>query len=111
MPRCSALGLAARFPRHEFYAYAVPLACIPVLVPIAGAVNNDNLAFLGGAVAMLGAWQLVATGRGRWLARRARSALIAASWAKLTGLMLTGAMLGAVIAYLLWRAAIALELD
>lgn len=27
------LGLAARFPRHEFYAFAVPLACIPVLVP------------------------------------------------------------------------------
>ncbi len=74
------LGLAARFPRHEFYAFAVPLACIPVLVPIAGAVNNDNLAFLGGAVATLGAWQLIASplptlprsrgrvGRGTWLA-------------------------------------------
>ena len=96
------LGLAARFPRHEFYAFAVPLACIPVLVPIAGAVNNDNLAFLGGAVATLGAWQLVATDRAGWLAV-ALFGLIAASWAKLTGLLLTGAMLGAVIAYLLWR--------
>jgi len=96
------LGLAARFPRHEFYAFAVPLACIPVLVPIAGAVNNDNLAFLGGAVATLGAWQLVATNRASWLAV-ALLGLIAASWAKLTGLLLTGAMLGAVIAYLLWR--------
>ena len=55
------LGLAARLPRYEFYAFAVPLACIPVLVPIAGAINNDNLAFLGGAVSMLGAWQLVAS--------------------------------------------------
>jgi hypothetical protein len=96
------LGLAARFPRHEFYAFAVPLACIPVLVPIAGAINNDNLAFLGGAVATLGAWQLVATDRAGWLAV-ALLGLIAASWAKLTGLLLTGAMLGAVIAYLLWR--------
>ena len=96
------LGLAARFPRHEFYAFAVPLACIPVLVPIAGAVNNDNLAFLGGAVATLGAWQLVATDRAGWLAV-ALFGLIAASWAKLTGLLLIGAMLGAVIAYLLWR--------
>jgi hypothetical protein len=96
------LGLAARFPRHEFYAFAVPLACIPVLVPIAGAVNNDNLAFLGGAVATLGAWQLITTARTGWLAA-ALLGLIAASWAKLTGLLLIGAMLGAVIAYLLWR--------
>jgi hypothetical protein len=96
------LGIAARFPRHEFYAFAVPLACIPVLVPIAGAINNDNLAFLGGAVATLGAWQLVATGRAGWLTV-ALLGLIAASWAKLTGLLLIGAMLSAVIAYLLWR--------
>jgi hypothetical protein len=73
-----------------------------VLVPIAGAINNDNLAFLGGAVATLGAWQLVATGRAGWLTV-ALIGLIAASWAKLTGLLLIGAMLGAVIAYLLWR--------
>ena len=96
------LGIAARFPRHEFYAFAVPLACIPVLVPIAGAVNNDNLAFLGGAVATLGVWQLVATDRAGWLVV-ALLGLIAASWAKLTGLLLTGAMLGAVIVYLMWR--------
>ena len=96
------LGLAARFPRHEFYAFAVPLACIPVLVPIAGAVNNDNLAFLGGAVATLGAWQLAATDRAGWLVV-ALLGLVAASWAKLTGLLLIGAMLGAVVAYLLWR--------
>jgi len=103
------LGLAARFPRHEFYAFAVPLACIPVLVPIAGAINNDNLAFLGGAVAMLGAWQLVATARVGWLAV-ALLGLIAASWAKLTGLLLTGAMLGAIIVYLMWRRRLRLSL-
>jgi hypothetical protein len=97
-----ALGLAARFPRHEFYAYAVPLACIPVLVPLAGSVNNDNLAFLGGAVATLASWQLVATGRGGWLGV-ALVGVIAASWAKLTGLMLAGGMVAVTLAYLLWR--------
>jgi hypothetical protein len=96
------VGIAARFSRHEFYAYAVPLACIPVLAPIAGAVNNDNLAFLGGAVAMLGVWQLASTDRGAWLAV-ALVGVVAAAWAKLTGLLLTGAMVSAVIAYLLWR--------
>jgi hypothetical protein len=96
------LGLAARLPRFEFYAFAVPLACIPVLVPLAGSVNNDNLAFLGGAVATLGAWQLVATDRAGWLAVMLLG-MIAASFAKLTGLLLTGAVTGAVVVYLLWR--------
>jgi hypothetical protein len=97
-----ALGLAAQFPRAEFYAFAVPIACIPALVPIAGSVNNDNLAFLGGAVAVLGAWQLAATGRSGWLAL-ALTGVVAASFAKLTGLILTGALVSAVVFYLMWR--------
>jgi hypothetical protein len=96
------LGIAARFSREEFYAYAVPLACIPVLAPLAGSVNNDNLAFFGGALATLGAWQFVATGRDGWLAL-ALIGLVAAGWAKLTGLLLTGTMMSGVIVYLLWR--------
>jgi hypothetical protein len=96
------LGLSARFSREELYAYAVPLACIPVLVPLAGAVNNDDLAFLGGGIATLGAWQLAATNRGAWLAL-ALTGVVLAAWAKLTGLVLAGAMVSAVIAYLLWR--------
>jgi hypothetical protein len=97
-----ALGLAARWPRHEFYAFAVPLAAIPVLAPLAGAVNNDDLAFTGGAVVLLGLWQLIATGRGSWFAL-ALIGLVIAAWAKLTGLLLTGGFLGAVLVYLLWR--------
>ena len=96
------LGLAAGLSRYEFYAYAIPVACIPVLVPLAGAVNNDDLAFLGGAIAILGVWQLAATDRARWLAL-ALGGVVLASWAKLTGLVLTGAMVGAVVAYLIWR--------
>jgi hypothetical protein len=94
------LGLAARLTRQEFYAYAVPLACIPALVPIAGAVNNDNLAFLGGAVAMLGAWQRIATGRDGWLLL-AFAGVIVAGWAKLTGLLLTAGFINSVVVYLL----------
>ena len=96
------LGLAAGFSRYEYYAYAIPLACIPILAPLAGAINNDNLAFCGGALATLGVWQLIATDHGRWLAL-ALVGLVLAAWAKLTGLALTGAMLSAVIAYLIWR--------
>ena len=96
------LGLAAGFSRYEYYAYAVPVACIPILAPLAGSINNDNLAFLGGALATLGVWQLAATNRGGWLAL-ALIGLVAAAWAKLTGLVLTGGMLGAVIGNLIWR--------
>ena len=97
-----ALGLAARFSRYEFYAYAVPLACVPVLIPIAGAINNDNLAFCGGAIATFGVWRCVAGGGNRWLGL-ALAGVVAAGWAKLTGLLLTAAMVSAVAAYLLWR--------
>jgi hypothetical protein len=96
------LALAARFARPEFYACAVPLACIPVLAPLAGAVNNDDLAFFGGAVAVLGAWHLIATGRDGWLAL-ALFGVVAASWAKLTGFLLTTAMMSGVITYMFWR--------
>jgi hypothetical protein len=94
------LGLVARLARREFYAFAIPLVCIPILAPLAGTVNNDNLAFLGGAVATLGAWQLAATGRNKWLAV-ALAGVIVAAWAKFTGLVLTAVMVGAVIAYLM----------
>jgi hypothetical protein len=97
-----ALGLTAKFSRQEFYAYAVPVACIPVLAPLAGVVNNDDLAFLGGAVATLAVFQLIATNRGAWLAL-ALAGVVAAGWAKLTGLLLTGAMVSAVLGYLSWR--------
>jgi hypothetical protein len=96
------LGIAAGLPRLEFYAYAVPLACIPVLTAIAGAVNNDNLAFLGGALTALGLWQALATGRFGWFTL-ALIGVVAAGWAKLTGLMLTAGMAGSAAAYLFWR--------
>ncbi|MGB6344766.1 MAG: hypothetical protein WBG15_18840 [Xanthobacteraceae bacterium] len=96
------IGLAARWPRLEFYAYAVPLGCTPILVPLAAAVNNDNLAFCGGAVALLGVWQLLATGRESFLAL-ALGGVVVAGFAKLTGLLLSAGLVGGVVAYMVWR--------
>jgi hypothetical protein len=96
------IGLDAQFSRLEFWALALPLAFIPVLVQLAAAVTNDNMAFLGGALATLGVWQTVATGRRRWLAV-ALGGVVIAAWAKLTGLVLTAPTLGAVAAYMVWR--------
>jgi len=96
------IALDAQFSRPEFWALAVPLAFIPVLVQLAAAVTNDNMAFLGGALATLGAWQTVASGRRWWLAC-ALGGVIVASWAKLTGLVLIAPMIGAVVAYMIWR--------
>ena len=96
------LGLVARFPRREFYAFAIPLVCIPILVPLAGTVNNDSLAFVGGTIATLGAWQLVATGRSEWLIV-ALAGMALAAWAKLTGFVLSGVIVSAVVIYLIGR--------
>ena len=96
-----AIGLVARLDRLRLYAYCVPLVCIPVLAPLAGAVNNDNAAFAGGAITALAAWQLLATGRTAWLWLATAGMVVAA--VKLTGLTLAGGLLGGVLAYLLWR--------
>jgi hypothetical protein len=97
-----AIGLLAGLPRLSLYAYIVPLACIPVLVPLAGAINNDNLAFCGGGIATLAAWRLMVTGsRASLLA--ALGGVVIASWAKLTALLLVGGLVGGVIVWLIWR--------
>jgi hypothetical protein len=51
---------------------------------------------------LLGAWQLIATRRAGWLAV-ALLGVVAAGWAKLTGLILTGVTLSTVVGYLAWR--------
>jgi hypothetical protein len=96
------IGLVAGLPRLTLYAYVVPLACIPVLVPLAGAINNDNAAFAGGGIATLAAFQLLATGNRRWLLA-ALGGVIVAAWAKFTGLLLAGGLVGGVLLWLLWR--------
>jgi hypothetical protein len=96
------IGLAARLPRLTLYAYVVPLACIPVLAPLAGAINNDNAAFAGGGIATLAAFQLLATGSRRWLLA-ALGGVIVASWAKFTGLLLVGGLVAGVLLWLLWH--------
>ncbi|HMN72353.1 MAG TPA: hypothetical protein PKA55_10855 [Rhodoblastus sp.] len=97
-----ALGSTLRLSRYEAYAFGVPIVFIPALAAIAGSVNNDNLAFAGGSLATLSACRLLVTRQTRWLAA-ALAGLVAASFAKLTGLVLVGAMLAVVLALLAWR--------
>jgi hypothetical protein len=97
-----AIGIVANLPRLTLYAYIVPLACIPVLAPLAGAINNDNAAFAGGGIATLAAYQLLVTGRRGWL-MAALGGVILASWAKFTALLLTGGLIAGVSLWLLWR--------
>jgi hypothetical protein len=96
-----AAGLALCRAGDELLIYAVTLGCIPVLAPLAGSINNDNLAFLAGALTLFGAQRY-------WRDRRAADlglaalGLVAAGLAKLTALMLCGGFLLLLLA-LLWR--------
>jgi hypothetical protein len=97
-----AIGFVAKLPRLTFYAYIVPLACVPVLVPLAGAISNDNAAWAGGGIATLAAFQLLVAGsRASLLA--ALGGVVLAAWAKFTGLLLAGGLVGGVLLWLLWR--------
>jgi hypothetical protein len=97
-----AIGLLAGLPRLTLYAYIVPLACIPVLMPLAGSINNDNAAFAGGGIATLAAFQLLTSGSRAWLLA-ALGGVIVASWAKFTALLLVGGLVAGVLLWLLWR--------
>jgi hypothetical protein len=80
----------------EFYAFAIACAAAPVLVPLAGSVNNDNLGFAGGALTLLGAYTYLGSRQRSWLLL-AFGGMLAASLAKLTGLMLSGGFLVAAL--------------
>jgi hypothetical protein len=97
-----AVGLVAKLPRLTLYAYIVPIAGIPVLAPLAGAINNDNAAFAGGGIATLAALQFLSTESRAWLIA-ALGGVILASWAKFTALLLVGGLVGGVLLWLLWR--------
>jgi hypothetical protein len=97
-----AIGIVMKLPRLTLYAYILPLACAPVLAPLAGAVNNDNAAFAGGGIATLAAFQLLLTGRPAWLIA-ALVGVVMASWAKFTALLLVGGLVGGVLLWMLWQ--------
>lgn len=87
------LGRRMGLGRIEFYAFAVMAVTTPVLAPLAGAVNDDNLCIAAGAAAMLGLYAY-AQARSTAALLLACGGLIVASAAKLTGLLLVGATLG-----------------
>lgn len=95
-----AAGLART--RPEFWAYAIPLVTIPTALALNGAVNNDNLAILGGALAVLGLQRLLCGGRRAWLAA-VLAGVVAAGLAKFTALLLIGGCAGPVLLRLVVR--------
>ncbi|WP_162987140.1 hypothetical protein [Sphingomonas paeninsulae] len=82
---------------EERLIFAFGLACIPVLPQMAGSINNDNLAFLGGALLIFGVQRFLNRFRTADLLIAGFGVVIAAA-AKLTGLMLAGGFLVAVMA-------------
>lgn len=86
----------------EIYAFVISLLAIPFLAPLAGAVNNDNLAFAGGALAMLSAAVFLKERQEKWL-YAALIGVVIASLAKLTGLLLAGGFIACVLGYLILR--------
>lgn len=85
-----------------FYAYSIPLFCIPVLMPLAGSINNDNAAFCGGCLAMAGLYRQLSESSPQGLALMLVGLLIS-GLAKLTGLLLTGTLIAAGLLYLAWH--------
>ena len=49
------VGVLRRFEPRVLLAYSLMIVMTPVLWPIGGAINNDNLAYLGGGACVLGA--------------------------------------------------------
>jgi hypothetical protein len=92
------LALAARMElqRFELYAFVIMTVAAPVLVPLAGSVNNDNLAFAGGVLTTLGAYAYVASHRRSWLVISCCGVLVAGA-SKLTALLLSGGFLAALL--------------
>jgi hypothetical protein len=100
------LALKQSLTRLEFYALMLPVVLIPVLPQLAGSINNDNLAFTGGAITLLGTWSYLESKKRRWLLCACLGVAIASA-AKITGLMLAGGMLGTVMLIALWQRRIA----
>jgi len=96
------LARQMRLGRPDFYAFAAMIAATPVLAPLAGSANNDNLGFTGGAISLLGLYAYAASFGRSWLIL-ACCGMILASAAKLTGLILVGTALAATFALLATR--------
>lgn len=96
LARCMQLG------QGEFYAFAAMVASTPALAALAGSVNNDNFAFFGGAVSLLGLYVYATTSSRAWLIV-ACGGMLAASAAKLTGLLLVGTTLALTLALMATR--------
>jgi len=86
------LSLSVARSTEESLILVVPIFCIPILSALAGSVNNDNLAFAGGAMTLFGSWRFLEGKRTSGLGF-ALAGLVACGAAKLTALILCGGYL------------------
>jgi hypothetical protein len=77
-------------------AGAVLIGTVPVMGLLAGSVNNDNLAMLGGALTIFGGARYIGGNKAADLAILCAGVLVA-SLAKLTGLLLCGVFLAVIL--------------
>jgi hypothetical protein len=87
------IGLRADWTPSARVVFGVTLATVPTLPILGGLVNNDNLAWFGGALCCLGAFGVLKDGpSGKGLAQLV-GGFVLASVAKLTAAMLAGGLL------------------
>lgn len=96
-----AAGLALARTIDESLIVIIGLFCVPMLAPLSGSVNNDNLGFLAGGLLVFGAQRFLARRRGVDLAVAGAGVALAGA-AKLTALLLCGGFFVAFLA-IAWR--------
>ena len=108
--RCSGSGSPRVFARTNFTPTPCRSPAFPCWRPSPARSTTTISLFFGGASRRSALGNSSTPIRAR-LALLALLGLVAASWAKLTGFLLTGPMASAVIAYLMWRGRLAVAVD
>jgi hypothetical protein len=97
------IGLRAGWPASAQAAFGVMLVTVPTLPILGGLVTNDNLAWFGGALCCLGAFELLRDGFSVRRVAMLTGGFALASLAKLTAALLCGGLVVGVIAALAAR--------
>ena len=95
------LGRDAGWSTPAQVAFAVLVALNPALPVLGSIVNNDNLAFLGGALTCLGAFRLLSGRRSAGVWMTAAAGVLLAGLAKLTAALLCGLLLAGTLIWLI----------
>jgi 4-amino-4-deoxy-L-arabinose transferase-like glycosyltransferase len=97
------IGLRAGWPASAQAAFGMMLVTVPTLPILGGLVTNDNLAWFGGALCCLGAFELLRDGFSAGRAAMLTGGFALASLAKLTAALLCGGLVVGVMVVLAAR--------